>query len=149
MRGLGLAVLVVFCNGCVTGYQPTSAINHNGFSEIQLSENSWEVQFAGNAGTTAQRRHDFILLRSAELVLAAGFDYFTLGVTQGSAIGSAYATRSNQSLTEPLGLWQKAGWVKPVPRNIVVGYREKPADLDSHSATEIAADLRARYNVQP
>ncbi|MDJ0655817.1 MAG: hypothetical protein QNJ40_16750 [Xanthomonadales bacterium] len=149
MRGLCLAALVIFCNGCVTGYQPTSAINNNGFSEIQLSKNSWEVQYAGNAGTTQKRRRDFVMLRAAELTLDAGFDYFTLVVSHGHDIASAYATRLDHSVTPPVGLWQKAGWVKPVPRNIVMGYREPPNGIESYPAADVAAAIKERYRLSP
>ena len=49
-----------------------------GFSESQLGSRIWRVNFISNPGRTPDEVKDMILLRSAELVTAAGFDRFVV-----------------------------------------------------------------------
>ena len=49
-----------------------------GYSEIQLSENVFQIRFKGNSVTSSERAEDFSLLRGAELALEHGFKYFAL-----------------------------------------------------------------------
>jgi len=68
--------LVISLAGCATPYQPTGLTG--GFTETRLSENVLEVNFRGNGFTDEKKARDFTLLRSAELTLQNGFNYFTL-----------------------------------------------------------------------
>ena len=70
---LFLAISLV---GCATPYQPTGLLG--GFTETRLSENVWEVNFRGNGFTDEKKAKDFTLLRSAELTLQNGYNYFML-----------------------------------------------------------------------
>lgn len=49
-----------------------------GFSESQLGPRVWRVNFISNPGRTPDEVKDMILLRSAELVAAGGFDRFVV-----------------------------------------------------------------------
>ncbi len=61
---------------CATGYHSKGFTG--GFSETQLDRNVWAVNFRGNAYTSDERASDFVLLRSAQLALQGGFQYFII-----------------------------------------------------------------------
>lgn len=75
MKKTILAIAIVFLSGCTaTSYQ---SLNYNGgYSETQLSENIYKVNFKGNGYTSAEQASDFSLLRCADLSLANNFKYF-------------------------------------------------------------------------
>lgn len=71
-----LGFVLAFLSGCTTPYQAMGAAG--GFSEAQLGENVWRVTFRGNAYTDRELTRELALLRSAELALANGFNFFIL-----------------------------------------------------------------------
>lgn len=87
---LTLLLSAAFLSGCATGYQSVGFAG--GFSETQLSENVYRVRFNGNSFTSAERASDFALLRSAELCLEAGYEYFTMHDAESSQELSEYTT---------------------------------------------------------
>ncbi|HET7437509.1 MAG TPA: hypothetical protein VFN10_22585 [Thermoanaerobaculia bacterium] len=66
--------------GCTTAYQPSGATG--GFSEVKLSETSYQVRFRGNGYTGPGQVQQFMLRRAAELALENGYRYFTTDVPQ-------------------------------------------------------------------
>src|SRR5215470_7563257 len=71
-----LLMLVAFAAACATPNK-TSGFN-GGYSETQLSQNSWTVTFQRNGYTSHERATDFALLRSADVALEHGFNYFII-----------------------------------------------------------------------
>jgi hypothetical protein len=77
MRNLPIMVmLLVLLSSCATTYQQNSF--SGGYSETQLSENIFQILFKGNGFTSSERASDFSLLRSAEVALEHGFQYFVI-----------------------------------------------------------------------
>lgn len=72
-------VLAALLAGCATGYQPKDSTG--GYSESALEPGVWRVRFDHTPYTLRQQIDDFTLLRSAELTLQQGYDYFTLSRT--------------------------------------------------------------------
>jgi len=122
--------------GCATLYQPTpyQPVNSDGgFSSTQLGENIFEVHFWGNEYTSSERASDFALLRSAELTLEGGFEYFIIDGDENTQQTDVYTTPT-RSKTE-LTYW---GWEteysggrtyttsRPHARKVVVCFKEKP-----------------------
>ena len=79
MRFFGLFVFLVL-SACATAYQPQGL--SGGFSETQLSENTFKVNFKGNGYTSNDRAFDFSLLRAAELMSEKNYKYFIIGARQ-------------------------------------------------------------------
>jgi hypothetical protein len=68
-------LLVTGLAGCAaTSYE---AGEFRGYSEIRLSEDSYQVRFQGNSHTSYNRVSQFVLRRCAELTLEHGRRYFT------------------------------------------------------------------------
>ena len=74
MKTISLFVLTSILVGCSTPYQSSGFFG--GFDEIQLSEDSYQVSYAGNRYTSNQQAIDYTLLRSAEIAIANGYKYF-------------------------------------------------------------------------
>ena len=75
--GLGLALAA--CT-TATPYQPDipgQAVS-GGYSEEQLADNRWRVNFAGNTLTSRDRVEGYLLYRAAELTLQNGYDSFVI-----------------------------------------------------------------------
>jgi hypothetical protein len=75
VAALGLSA----CAVTPTPYQPLGIPGSpatGGFSEIQLEPNRFRVNFSGNSYTRRDVVENFLLLRSAELTLAQGGDWF-------------------------------------------------------------------------
>lgn len=75
MKILVIFFILVALTGCsATSYQPLKG--GGGYSETQLSEDIYKVNFKGNGYTSAEQASDFSLLRCAELSIANNFKYF-------------------------------------------------------------------------
>ena len=64
---LAFLTLVV---GCSTTYQSKGLTG--GYSDTQLSQDVFRVNFAGNAYTSGEKAQDYTLLRAAQLTLTNG-----------------------------------------------------------------------------
>lgn len=87
----------MMATGCATPYQPSSITG--GFSELKLSENSYLVEFKGNAYTRASSARDFAVLRGAELCLSSGYAQFTITGVQDLTRTEAHVTDAGTSRT--------------------------------------------------
>lgn len=64
------------CAASPTPYQPVN--DEGGYTEQQLDDTTWRVQFTGNADTPRQTVENYILYRSAEITLAGGYEKFAV-----------------------------------------------------------------------
>jgi hypothetical protein len=71
-----VALLGFLFIGCSTKYQPVGF--SGGFSETRLGDDTFNVSFRGNGYTSREKASDFALLRSAELTLDGGYQYFII-----------------------------------------------------------------------
>jgi hypothetical protein len=87
------AALLTACATQPTVYAPQAVANGSGYSEYRLEDGRYRVSFRGNPGATINQVSDYVLLRSAELALRDGYDWFRVAdrVTQqtGSGGGSS------------------------------------------------------------
>lgn len=70
LLGCALGELV----GCATTSQPMGF--SGGYSDLQLSGDTFQVTFQGNGYTSRERVTDLLLLRAAELTVEQGYAYF-------------------------------------------------------------------------
>lgn len=73
----GLTVLLIL-GGCATPapYAPRTHGTSTGYTDRQLSQNRFRVTFTGNTVTSRETVENYLLLRAAEVTLAAGYDRF-------------------------------------------------------------------------
>jgi hypothetical protein len=162
IAGRAIAIAgVILLAGCATPYQPKSFTG--GFSETQLSENTFRVYFRGNGYTGEERAEDFTLLRSAQLAEEHGFSYFII-VDENSASSLAAASTPTQSYTTAsatsvggttYGTAQTTtvpGHTflirKPSKRNTIVCFREKP-DIPAvvYESAFVVQSIRSKYGM--
>ena len=74
---LALLALVVLA-GCATPapYAPRLAGQSTGYTDRALAANRYRVTFTGNSSTPRETVENYLLLRAAEVTLAAGSGYF-------------------------------------------------------------------------
>lgn len=155
MRIIYLLSIAVILSACATAYQKAGATG--GYTETQLDTNVFQVSFRGNGYTARQRASDFTLLRSAELTIENGFNYFvvidasqytknssftTPTTTYGSA--TAYGNTAYGSATTYGG--QTFHVTKPRATNTIVCFKEKP-DGFSYNAKFIEKSLKEKYQL--
>ncbi len=95
------AALLTACATKPTLYAPQAAPHGSGYSEYRLEDGRYRVTFQGNPGAPVNQVSDYVLLRSAELALRDGYDWFRVAdrITQqtGSGGGSTLAVGAGGS----------------------------------------------------
>lgn len=95
------AALLAACTTTPTLYAPQTAPRGAGYSEYRLEDGRYRVTFQGNPGAPINQVSDYVLLRSAELALRDGYDWFRVAdrVTQqtGSGGGSTLSVGGGTS----------------------------------------------------
>jgi hypothetical protein len=69
-------LVLIGCARESTPYQPKT--NRTGYSEQQLDAQTWRVQFTGNLDTPRETVENYLLYRSAEIMLFGGYDKFVM-----------------------------------------------------------------------
>jgi hypothetical protein len=82
---------------CATPYKSDGLMG--GFSERQLSDDTFIVSFQGNGFTRDQRASDFLLLRCADLTVAHGGKFFRLVQSSDASRNMVYQTPGTTTTT--------------------------------------------------
>ena len=91
-------------SGCATTYQKTSFWSDEGYSDMQLQKNVFEVVFKSNEWTDQETTRRYALRRCAELTLENNFDYFKIMEGENYLEKSSYTTpQKAQSTTVYMG----------------------------------------------
>jgi len=156
-----IIILVILCvQACATSYQSDGYLG--GYSETQLDENVFKVSFRGNGYTRREKVADFTLLRSAELALRGGYNYFvvidsgsytatsthrtpTTTNTTANAYGTGNYAYGNATSTTTGG--QTYNISKPSSSNTIVCFKEKPESGFSYSAKFIYKSITEKYGI--
>lgn len=150
-----ISTLAFIFFACATSYQSVGLTG--GFSETQLDENVFQVNFRGNGFTSRERSADFALLRCAELAYNNGFEYFTIVDAQQYTTNSSYTTPTQTkakvsvygntaygSSTTYGG--QTYNISKPSNSNTIVCFKEKPEGF-SYNSKFLIHSLKAKYDL--
>ncbi len=109
-----------------------------GYSELQLGDNLFQVRFEANGFTPAARASDFALLRSAEVTLERGFNFFV--ITNGESIR-----------TVSVGAVNNVAYVveKPSTTNLILCFKDPPEGTHAlvYDAGRIRRVLRDKYQL--
>ncbi len=157
-----LIVTVLSLTSCATTYQKKSFTG--GFSETQIGENVWRVNFEGNGYTSRERADDLTLLRCAELTLLTGYSYFKLVDSKSYTEEESYTTpvTSNTQInaqrygdtiygnatTQTYG-GQTHFISRPVANNVVMMFKDKTSkDGMLFDASFICNTVGSKYEVK-
>ena len=75
---LGVAAVLLMLAGCMTPtpYAPRVQGTDTGYTDLALTQNRYRVTFTGNSATPRETVEGYLLLRSAEVARAAGYESF-------------------------------------------------------------------------
>jgi hypothetical protein len=162
MKQLVIIILfATFLQGCATSYKANGF--SGGYSETQLDENVFKVTFRGNGYTRKERAADFTLLRSAELTLEHGYQYFMVVDSNSSTSRSSYTTPTTSNTTASVygsGNYaygnattttyggQTYNISKPSSSNTIVCFKEKPPSGFSYNANFIFKSMTEKYRIK-
>lgn len=76
IKTIFLFTLSVVISSCATPYQRKSFTG--GYSDFKIQDSIYRVSFVGNGFSDIEKASNFALLRSAEIALKNGFDYFII-----------------------------------------------------------------------
>jgi hypothetical protein len=155
MKNIILVIFIsTFIQSCATTYQKSGFTG--GYSETQLDVNLFKVSFIGNGYTGRERVTDFTLLRSAELALKNGYQYFAIidsnnytsrssrttpisFHTTGSAYGGTVTTTTGGKTYHTS---------KPSSSNTIICFKKKPEKTFSYSANFIRKSITEKYGIK-
>jgi hypothetical protein len=152
-RLLVLALSASVLTACATSptlYAPQSAPRGAGYTEYRLEAGRYRVTFQGNPGAPVNQVSDYALLRSAELALRDGYDWFRVAdrMTQqtGNGGGStlsigggsgSYGRRSSVGLGVGTSFNLGPGPAVSSSMEVVFGKGQAPRDADVYDARAI------------
>jgi len=78
LKAAAASLLMLALSACVqpAPFAPRGAGQQTGYTDRQLAQNRWRVTFTGNSATPREQVEDFLLLRAAQVTLAAGGSHF-------------------------------------------------------------------------
>ncbi|MGA7713449.1 MAG: hypothetical protein WCA81_16220 [Rhizomicrobium sp.] len=105
-----LAALLVVA-GCETVpvYHPSESVGSPGYSDEQLAANRYRVTFTGTSSTRREVVENYLLLRSAEVTLKAGYHYFTFD-TRDTKANTTYHSYESEFMGWPGRGWYRHNW---------------------------------------
>ncbi|MDN7125939.1 hypothetical protein J6I92_07235 [Pseudidiomarina sp. 1APR75-15] len=151
---------ITFLGGCATGYQSQGFTG--GFSETQLDKNVFVVTFKGNGFTSFEKASDYSLLRSAELALETGYEYFAIIDGQSYATNSTYTTPTTSNTTMNAYTYGNSAYgnattttyggqtfniSKPNVSNTIYCFKEKPEGIFVYNAPFLIDSLSSKYGI--
>lgn len=156
------ATFALFFGGCATAYQKTGF--SGGYSDSLLQDDIYQVSFRGNGYTSRERANDFALLRSAEVTINMGFNYFIIlngsEYTHQSSYttpmssqtqGSAYVSGNYASYHGTTNYYGGQTYLinKPTAQFTIQTFKEKPSITEKmyFDAQQIYTNLRKKYNL--
>lgn len=162
IRYMLLVLSLVFFVGCSTKYQPQGF--SGGFSETQLSPNAFNISFRGNGFTSREKASDFALLRSAELALNNGYQYFIITTSDKYVNNSTYTTPTHYNTTFNASTYgnqtygsayttstggQTYNIRKPSVDNTIICFKDKP-NINGmvYDANFLVKSLKTKYEIE-
>lgn len=134
-------LVIVFFTACATKYQPLSYTG--GYSETRISEDTFNVYFKGNGRVTFERSNDFTLLRSAELAIMNGYNYFEVVNSNNRTALYLNADISNSGDVNLTSIG------KPRTHYLVKFYKNKPLNIiNLYEAKFIINSIKTKYDLK-
>jgi hypothetical protein len=144
--------------GCATPtvYQAAPNGAAGGYSEVRIEPGRYRVTFRGGAGAPAAQVSDYVLLRAAEITLAAGDDWFRvvdrMGERERGSGGSVSIGGGGGSFGRGGGIGLGAGVSFPLgggpaitrSLEILLGKGPAPAGVDAYDARAVLAQIGPR-----
>lgn len=170
---LPIAVWGALLSACASqsAYAPAEKPKAAGYTETRLADNRYRVSFTGNSVTPSGTVKDYALLRSAELTLQQGNDWFRVldrdidkKVNSYTSAGAGADFPGQTSVYQSCGLLSCQSTVVSSPGfssgagiastssstaysstlEILMGKNPQPQNVDAYDARDLASNLRER-----
>jgi hypothetical protein len=134
-------LLLLLLGGCAKPLQPDNYVER--ISPTWLDANRFVVAYPGQSAD--EKVVDLTLLRSAEVVLQNGFNYFIIVKAEDSGTTASDAlTGATTELTVHNGIRYQP--ISPASSNTIICFRRKPQGF-AYVALFVKASLRAKYSL--
>jgi len=150
MKVIPLVLLLLLLGACAKPLQPDNYPEQ--ISSTQLDNNTFQVSYPGSTNSADEKTIDLALLRSAEVALANGFNYFVIVNNGESDADALKASGQDESGLENIAheptLYRGKRYVhaNPDATNTIVCFQEKP-DGFAYVALFVKATLRSKYQL--
>lgn len=152
-RFLGALLAASLLAGCQTAYQEEGFWTDGGVSAQQVTSDTFRITARGNEFTDQSTISDYVLLKSAETVKAAGFSHF--GIVSGQDITSQNTYQTSPGTFEvskkgKVVTFQPPTYatsIRPGQQTIVQGFNPPPGEAlppGTYSADEIIRFIGSR-----
>jgi hypothetical protein len=134
-KSAAAAIGLVALAGCAVpaAYAPRQPGQTTGYTDRELAPNRYRVTFTGNSSTPREQVEDDLLLRSAEVTLAAGYTHFLFD-TRDTKTDTRYTAFPEPRMRGGFGYW--GGYWSFRPR---WGYDPFGPDVDIMTSTRYEA----------
>jgi len=156
-RNISVLIFLPLLLACASSYSPKMVFN--GYSDIRLGENIFQVSFQGDGFDSRERVANLSLLRCAEVTLENGFKYFAIVRMVDNSGGVAGVTpMTTQIDTTTIGNTTYGTATTygghsffityPNTTNTIMCFKEKP-DFRGlvYNAKMVASSLKAKYGI--
>lgn len=135
-------VLLLSLSGCATPYTSNGLLG--GFSDRQLSVDTYRVAFRGNGFTQDERASDFLMLRCAELTLQHGGKFFRLVGASDTSQNGAVVIPQTATTTGTYGNGYYSAQTQTSPGFIApLHFPHQTAIIQFRQSKELATDIDA------
>lgn len=163
--GAAYVALGVALYGCAapatTPYRPALDANDQGYQEQRIEANRYRVSFTGNSVTSREAVENFMLLRTAELTLNQGYDYFVLDNQDTESQTYYLQSMSEYGPLDPFYgcVWPRSGFAvsttTPITNYKAQAYvvmfkgEKPPTELKAFDARDVRASLAPLVKAPP
>ena len=132
MKIIPLVLLLLLLKACAKPLQPDNYPEL--IDSTQLNHNTFQVSYRRNSASVDEKAVDLALLRSAEVALGNGYNYFI--IVQGSESDGLPIKADANSYVQS----------DPGATNTIVCFKEKPEGV-AYVALFVKASLRSKYRL--
>ena len=150
MKVIPLVLLLLLLGACAKPLQPDNYTEQ--ISSTRLDQNTFQVSYPGSSNSADEKTTDLTLLRSAEVALAHGFNYFIIVNNGEPDTSSLKVSGQDENDLENIGheptIYRGKRYlnVDPDARNKIVCFKEKPEGF-AYVALFVKATLRSKYQL--
>jgi len=150
MKVIPLVLLPLLLSACAKPLQPDNYPEQ--ISSTQLDNNTFQVSYTGSTTSADEKTIDLALLRSAEVALDNGFNYFVIVNNSESDASTLKVSGQDESDLESIDyeptIYQGNRYIHSDPdtNNTIVCFKEKPEGF-AYVALFVKATLRSKYQL--
>ena len=150
MKVIPLILLLLLLGACAKPLQPDNYPEQ--ISSTRLDNNTFQVSYSGSTSSADEKTIDLALLRSAEVALANGFNYFIIVNNSESESSTMKVGGQDESDLENISheptLYRGKRYLHSDPGadNTIVCFKEKPEGF-AYVALFVKATLRSKYQL--